>query len=147
MEACNNVNEEDNCLFFGSKKKMKEKRNWKETLRVLKRRYFLGLVSNCTELYAQAFLHAHGLVGLFDDHETAGRTGLSKGENISLLLRRNRIEKAVYIGDTAKDREAAQAAGIPFLYANWGFGDLVDVQPTATAFSELTKAVSALMES
>ena len=26
MEACNNVNEEDNCLFFGSKKKMKEKR-------------------------------------------------------------------------------------------------------------------------
>ena len=26
MEACNNVNEEDNCLLFGSKKKRKEKR-------------------------------------------------------------------------------------------------------------------------
>ena len=114
----------------------------RETLRELKRHCFIGLVSNCTEPYALAFLHAHGLAGLFDDHETAGRTGLDKGENIALLLRRNGIEKAVYVGDTAKDQQAAQAAGIPFLYASWGFGDLRDVKPTATTFSELPKAVS-----
>ena len=51
----------------------------RETLRELKKRYFIGLVSNCTEDYAQAFLHAHGLSAFFDDHETAGRTGLDKG--------------------------------------------------------------------
>lgn len=119
----------------------------RETLLQLKKRYFIGLVSNCTEDYALAFFHAHGLGGLFDDHETAGRTGLGKGENIALLLRRNQIEKAVYVGDTAKDQAAAQAAHIPFLYASWGFGDLNGVQPCAERFSELISAVSSMLES
>ncbi len=118
----------------------------RETLRELKKRYFLGLVSNCTEDYALAFLHAHGLNGLFDDHETAGRTGLGKGENITLLLNRNPIKKAVYVGDTVKDRDAAEAAHIPFVYASWGFGDLTGVQPTARTFSELLEAVPSVTE-
>ena len=118
----------------------------RETLRLLRRYYFVGLVSNCTEGYALAFLHAHGLSDLFDDHETADRTGLGKGENIGLLLRHNGIKKAVYVGDTAKDREAAQRAGVPFVYASWGFGDLRDVQPTAAAFSELPAVISSVLE-
>lgn len=118
----------------------------RETLRRLRERYFLGLVSNCTEPYALAFLHAHGLTALFDDHETAGRTGLGKGENIALLLKRNGIRRAVYVGDTAKDLAAAQAAGVPFLYASWGFGDLSDIRSRAAAFSELPQAVASLME-
>jgi phosphoglycolate phosphatase len=118
----------------------------RRTLLQLKDRYFIGLVSNCTEPYALAFLHAHGLTSLFDDHETAGRTGLGKGENISLLMKRNQIKKAVYIGDTAKDLAAAQAVRIPFLYASWGFGDLAGIQPRATRFSELTATVSSVME-
>jgi len=118
----------------------------RETLARLHRRYFLALVSNCTEDYAQAFLHAHGLAGLFDDHETAGRTGLGKGENIALVLQRNRIERAVYIGDTAKDMAAAQTAHVPFLYASWGFGNLEGYQSTAAAFSELEALVSAVLE-
>ena len=120
--------------------------NVRETLRQLKARYFIGLVSNCTESYALAFLHAHGLTALFDDHETAGRTGLGKGDNIRLLMTRNQIEKAVYIGDTAKDMTAAQEANIPFLYASWGFGDLGDVQPRVDAFSELAESVSTVLE-
>ena len=118
----------------------------RETLRQLKRRYCIGLISNCKEPYALSFLHAHGLTALFDDHETAGRTGLDKGENIFLLLQRNKIEKAVYIGDTVKDLDAARAAHIPFLYADWGFGDLADVQFGVPAFSELVDAVASLMD-
>ena len=118
----------------------------RETLRLLNHRYFIGLVSNCTEDYALSFLHAHGLGNLFDDHETAGRTGLDKGENIALLLNRNQLKKAVYIGDTAKDLLAAEAANIPFLYASWGFGDLRGVQPSARVFSELPAIVSSAME-
>ena len=117
----------------------------RETLRQLKDCYFIGLVSNCTEPYALAFLHAHGLSALFDDHETAGRTGLDKGDNIILLMQRNQIKKAVYVGDTAKDLAAARAAHIPFLYASWGFGDLSD-QPCARDFSELEEVVSAMLE-
>ena len=114
----------------------------RETLRQLQQRYFIGLVSNCTEDYAQAFFHAHGLSSLFDDHETAGRTGLDKGQNIALLLRRNEIQQAIYVGDTAKDLAAAQAANIPFLFASWGFGKMQEDQPTMIRFSELVKAVS-----
>lgn len=120
--------------------------NVRETLRQLKARYFVGLISNCTESYALAFLHAHGLTALFDDHETAGRTGLGKGDNIRLLMKRDQIEKAVYVGDTAKDLAAAQVANVPFLYASWGFGDLGDVQPRVDAFSELPESVSAVLE-
>ncbi len=117
----------------------------RETLRQLKKRYCVGLVSNCTEDYAQAFFHAHGLASLFDDHETAGRTGLDKGQNIALVLKRNGIERAVYVGDTAKDLAAAQAAGIPFLFASWGFGALPQVQPSLVSFSALEEAVSSVM--
>ena len=120
--------------------------NVRETLRQLKARYFIGLISNCMESYALAFLHAHGLTALFDDHETAGRTGLGKGDNIRLLMTRNQIEKAVYIGDTAKDLAAAQEANVPFLYASWGFGDLRNVQPRVDAFSELPESVSTVLE-
>lgn len=119
----------------------------RETLLQLKKQYFIGLVSNCTEDYALAFFHGHGLASLFDDHETAGRTGLDKGENISLLLRRNGIERAVYVGDTAKDLAAARAAGIPFLYASWGFGALSEDQPSLTSFSSLVEAAASRMGS
>ena len=119
----------------------------RETLKQLKKQYFIGLVSNCTEPYAQAFLHAHGLGSLFDDHETAGRTGLDKAENIQLLLKRNGIERAVYVGDTVKDLAAAQKANLPFLYAGWGFGDIVGYQPALTRFSELVEIVSSTLGS
>ena len=116
----------------------------RETLRALRERYFIGLVSNCTEAYAEAFFHAHALSSLFDDHETAGRTGLGKGDNISLLLHRNGIEKAVYVGDTVMDLMAARKANIPFLYAGWGFGDLTGYQPSLTRFSELVEIISSM---
>lgn len=117
----------------------------RETLLRLKRRYFIGLVSNCTEPYARAFLHAHGLTDLFDDWETAGRTGLDKGQNVAMVMERNQIKKAVYIGDTAKDLAAAEAAHIPFIFASWGFGTLTG-QPTAEVFSGLVEAVSSVMD-
>ncbi len=119
----------------------------RETLLQLKQSYFIGLVSNCMEPYAQAFFHAHGLGDLFDDHETAGRTSLGKAANIRLLMERDQIKKAVYVGDTATDQAAAKEAGIPFLYASWGFGDLKDVHPRATKFSELAALVSSTTES
>ena len=72
---------------------------------------------------------------------------MDKGENISLLLRRNGIERAVYVGDTAKDLAAARAAGIPFLYASWGFGALSEDQPSLTSFSSLVEAAASRMGS
>ena len=97
-----------------------------ETLRTLKETYDLFIVSNCQDGYVQAFLCAHGFEDCFKDIEMSGRTGLSKGENIRLIMQRNRIGNAVYIGDTEGDRKAAAEADIPFIHAAYGFGKVKD---------------------
>ena len=84
--------------------------------------YTPGIVSNCQCGYVDAFLDSVGVRDLFRDYEEWERTGLAKGENIRLVMRRNGFEKAVYIGDTQKDQEAAVTAGIPFIHAAYGFG-------------------------
>lgn len=94
----------------------------RETLADLKETYDLFIVSNCQDGYVQAFLSAHGFEDCFKDIEMSGRTGLSKGENIRLIMQRNKIVNAVYIGDTQGDRKAAADADIPFIHAAYGFG-------------------------
>ena len=58
------------------------------------------------------------LVGpdVLPDIEMAGRTGLDKGANIRLVMERNGVTKAVYVGDTQGDADAAAKAGIPFIF-------------------------------
>ncbi len=58
----------------------------------------------------------------FKDIEMSGRTGKNKGQNIKLLMERNGIEDACYVGDTDGDEKAARFAGIPFIWAAYGFG-------------------------
>ena len=38
------------------------------------------------------------------------------------MIKRNNIDKAVYVGDTILDMQAADEAGIPFIHAAYGFG-------------------------
>ncbi|HVZ56744.1 MAG TPA: HAD family hydrolase [Chitinophagaceae bacterium] len=92
-------------------------------LRSLASRYPLFIVSNCLAGYIENFLAFHGLQDLFVDWECSGNTGLSKGENIQLVRQRHALARPVYIGDTRWDMEASQAAGIPFIFAAYGFGD------------------------
>lgn len=95
----------------------------KETIASLCGAYDLYIVSNCQDGYVQAFLHAHDMERYFKDIEMSGRTGMDKGKNIRLLMERNHIEWAVYVGDTTGDEKAARDAGIPFIYAAYGFGE------------------------
>ncbi|MDD3243966.1 MAG: HAD family hydrolase [Eubacteriales bacterium] len=84
----------------------------------------LFLVSNCEDGYIDSFYTAHGLECYFADYEYAGRTGHPKGDNIRLIMERNGVTSAAYVGDTQGDCDAAQAAGIPFVYAAYGFGSV-----------------------
>ena len=93
-----------------------------ELLGTLSRQMPLAIVSNCNEEYAPCFLKAHSLEKYFSDWECSGRTGLPKGENIKLVVERLQLQAPVYVGDTALDYEAAQAAGVPFIHAAYGFG-------------------------
>ena len=106
---------------------------------VLSQKYKLCIVSNCQEGYIEAFYKYHQLEQFFLDFENPGRTGLSKGENINLVIERNNLSNPVYIGDTKGDLEAARFAGIPFIYAEYGFGQVSSYEKKIDSFENLLK--------
>ena len=112
-----------------------------EVLRTLAQDYLLAVVSNCGLGYIEAFFTGNRTGGYFEDYENAGRTGLSKGENIRLVLERNGIEQAVYVGDTEGDRAAARQAGLPFLHAAYGFGAVSKADAVLQSITELPEQV------
>ena len=95
-----------------------------ETLRTLSENFDLFIVSNSQNGYIQAFVEHYNLEDIIKDFECAGRTKKCKGDNIRLVMERNNITKAVYVGDTILDKEAADKAGIPFVLASYGFGEV-----------------------
>ncbi len=109
-----------------------------ELLENLRGETALAIVSNCNAEYAPCFLKAHDMEKYFDDWECSGRTGLSKGENIQLVIQRNHLESPVYVGDTLLDYEAAQAARVPFIHAAYGFGQVEGVLAIASPLELLT---------
>lgn len=108
-----------------------------ETLDKLAKKYRLFIVSNCVDGYIQAFFNSHGLQKYFEDIEYIGRTGLSKEENIRLVIERNKLTSPIYVGDTEKDFIAADAVGIPFIFASYGFGEAKEYKARLSKFSDL----------
>lgn len=100
----------------------------------------LFIVSNCQDGYIESFYRGNGLGRFFSGEESAGRTGLPKSENIKLVAARHGLKNPVYIGDTVLDRDAAAAAGIPFLHAAYGFGK-VDCVHFVQSFAEIPTAL------
>lgn len=115
-----------------------------ETVQSLCDEYDLYIVSNCQDGYVPAFLHAHRLERYFKDIEMSGRTGMDKGANIKLLMERNGITSAVYVGDTEGDEKAAQFAGIPFIWAEYGFGKAVSPDATIKSIKDLLHSATLL---
>ncbi len=110
----------------------------KEGLEQLSKIYKLFIVSNCPENTINDFITWAGIKQLFTDHETHGRTKKSKGENIKLIIERNNLKNAVYIGDTISDEKASKEAGVPFVFVNYGFGKPENVGVEFSSFPELT---------
>ena len=106
--------------------------------------YALGIVSNCQCGYVDAFLSSVDVRDLFCDYEEWERTGLVKGENIRLVMRRNGFDHAVYIGDTVKDQDAAILAGVPFIHAAYGFGQVSGADAVIHSLSELPEVIKTL---
>jgi phosphoglycolate phosphatase len=91
-------------------------------LRSLAEHFPLFIVSNCSPSYLRTFFEVTGLQTHFKDSECHGATKLPKSENIKLVVQRNQLKSAAYIGDTASDEQAANLAGVSFYHAAYGFG-------------------------
>ena len=111
-----------------------------DTLKKLKKDHRLFIVSNCGHGFVEAFLRQSGTADLFEDYEYCARTGLEKGGNIKLIVERNGLKNAAYVGDTQMDKTGALQAGVDFIYCEYGFGKLEN-EKSIKSFSELLKIV------
>ena len=114
----------------------------REGLAHLAASYPLHIVSNCQAGYIETFMGWSGLGGLFRDFECWGNTGLGKAENIRALMERNRVQSALYVGDTEGDRQAAAESALPFVQVTYGFGKPLPGVEQAHTFEELLNIVT-----
>jgi len=109
-----------------------------ETLEALKSEGVrMSVVSNCQEGYVKAFLDSMDMYRYFEDYEEWGRSGLLKADNIRLVMERNGINEAVYVGDIQKDCDASTEAGVPCIWAAYGFGRIENPAAVMNSFDEL----------
>ena len=93
-----------------------------EALEELSKNHRLFIVSNSQCGYPELCMDKLGIRQLIGGPLCFGDTGTPKGATIRVLMQRHDITSAVYIGDTQGDADAARAAGIPFVWASYGFG-------------------------
>lgn len=108
-----------------------------EVFSALSRKVPLFIVSNCQCGYIEIFLKVNGLLGTVKDHLCFGDTLTSKGQTILRLMRENKLQDVVYVGDTKGDYLACQEAGIPFIFAEYGFGDVPEAENRIKKLTDL----------
>jgi len=110
------------------------------TLDYLARKYRLFIVSNCQSGYIEVFLKLSGTTHYFSGHQCYGTKGNPKAENIKDIVNDHQLEAPVYVGDTMGDYDAATKAGVPFIFADYGFGTVENGQiATISTFSDLVE--------
>ncbi|MHB8129889.1 MAG: HAD family hydrolase, partial [Mobilitalea sp.] len=109
-----------------------------EALKTLSKTYKLLIVSNCQEGYIQCFFQANPhLEQYFIDFEYPGRSGKLKADNIRMVIERNNLKNPIYVGDTQGDASASKEAGVPFVFARYGFGEVQEYLEVVDSLGEL----------
>lgn len=109
----------------------------RETMEQLAKKYRLFLVSNCECGYPELCIEKMGLTPYVQGHLCFGDTGTSKGKTILKLMKEHNIQNCAYIGDTQGDYQATLEAGIPFIWASYGFGNPEGYAKKIHSFEEL----------
>lgn len=93
-----------------------------EIINEISKKINIFVVSNCQKGYCELVMHKIGITECITDFECFGNTGKGKTDNIKLLVQRNGLKNPVYVGDTQGDSNACLLAGVPFIWASYGFG-------------------------
>ena len=112
-----------------------------KTIKKLSKKIPVFIVSNCQTGYIELVMKKNKIEKYITDYECFGDTRLGKDENIALVVKRNNLQKPAYVGDTQGDYEACKKAGVPFIWASYGFGkpESEDYFAKISDFSELLK--------
>ncbi|MBU5480049.1 HAD family hydrolase [Blautia sp. MSJ-19] len=108
-------------------------------LQIMSQKYPLYIVSNSQSGYIEVFLQTSGLGKYFKGHLCNGDTGLDKGSNIRRIADTYSLKAPVYVGDTLGDYQACQKAGVPFILAEYGFGEVSDPDARISKPMDLVK--------
>ncbi len=94
----------------------------KEGIKKLSEHYKIFLVSNCGQSGLRTFMEYTGITPYITDSRTFGETMIPKSENITALIEQYSLKAPIYMGDTQGDCNETRKAGIPFIFAEYGFG-------------------------
>jgi phosphoglycolate phosphatase len=110
-----------------------------ETFQKLSQKYPLFIVSNCQCGYIERLIETAGIEAYVKAHLCYGETGTTKGQTILRLMREQGLKHPVYVGDIQGDADACAEAGIPIIYASYGYGHVKDPVDTILELKELQK--------
>ncbi len=117
-----------------------------ETIQTLSEEIPVFIVSNCQAGYIEVLISKYHLEEYITDTECYGNNGYEKDVNIRLLAKRNHLQHPIYVGDTLGDQMACEKAGLPIIYASYGFGECHDPLETISSFEELIGVVQSLKQ-
>ena len=112
-----------------------------ETFKTISKKLPLFIVSNSQAGYIEAFLKITGLGDYVTDILSFGDTGNEKDSNIRAIVEKNHLKSPVYVGDTLGDLRASEAAGVPFIFCEYGFGDITGHE-AAAYISDITDMIA-----
>lgn len=119
----------------------------KDTLELLSKKYDLYIVSNtANNEYIDAFLDGNSVRKYFKDYIAASSVNISKNCAIKKIIDNNKINRAIYVGDTIYDLEASKCAGIPFIWAKYGFGKNVCAEYSINIFKEIIQVIEKILK-
>lgn len=110
-----------------------------EGLPSLAEAYRLFVVSNCPDWYLHEFLRVTGLSGCLSGYDCHGLSGTGKSDMLARMRDGYGLTRAVYVGDTQGDRDAAEDAGMDFAFVRYGFGTADGAALSFASFGELVE--------
>lgn len=109
----------------------------KETIKKLSEKYRMFIVSNCQIGYIDLVMKACGITDMIEGHLCFGQTQTSKGQTMLRIMKEYDLKAPVYVGDIQGDADACAEAGIPIIWAKYGFGTVKQPEHTIEAFKDL----------
>ena len=113
--------------------------NVEDTLKYLTEKYPLYLVTYAGKGYIEEMFEATGLQKYFKGWMCHGDTMKSKDVTIRTLMEKYNLKSSVYVGDTQGDASACEKAEVPFIYAEYGLGNVEKPEYIIRDISDLKK--------